>query len=161
MTKNAKTTTKASVKDPVIEFADTGKARFKDVPLSYPLNVDGALVNKITVRRLTAREVKDLQETMDENGFLFERLIQPFTDQPQCVLDALDQDDFAEVAETVVDFLPEKMRAELENARAQMETMLRQRMEDAAETAQQEPSPPGEASLPTSPMPSSGTKTSS
>ena len=157
MAKNAQETTKT----PVIEFADTGKARFKNVPLDYPLKVDGVEVNKITVSRLKAREVKDLQETMDESGFLFERLIQPFTDQPQCVLDALDQDDFAEVAETVIDFLPEKMRAELENARAQMETMLRQRMEDAAETASPEPSPPGAASLPTSPTPSSGTKTSS
>ncbi len=160
MTKNATTSDKATDKTPVIEFAEGGKARFRDVPLAYPLKVDGEVLDKITVRRLTAREVKGLQEAMDDNGFLFERMIQPFTDQPQCVLDALDQDDFAEVAETVIDFLPEKMRAELENARAQMEAMLKQRMEDAAD-AQAEPSPPGEASLPTSPMPSSGTKTSS
>ena len=155
MTKNAT----ASEKAPVIEFAEGGKTRFRDVPLAYPLRVDGEILDKITVRRLTAREVKGLQEAMDDHGFLFERMIQPFTDQPQCVLDALDQDDFAELAETVIDFLPEKMRAELENARAQMEALLTQRMEDAAD-AQTEQSPPGEASSPTSPMPSSGKKTS-
>lgn len=129
MAKNATT----SDNIPVIEFAEGDKIRFKDVPLDYPLKVDGELLDKITVRRLTGLEVRGLQEAMDENGFLFERMIQPFTGQPQYILDALDQDDFAEVAETVVDFLPEKMRAELDNARAQMEAMLKERMKEHAD----------------------------
>lgn len=142
----------------VITFADDGPKRFKAIALRYPLMVDGVRVEGVTVQRLRAIEVKRLQEAMEDGGFMFERLIQPFTNHPQAVLDALDQDDFAELAEAVIDFLPEKMRAEMENARAQMEEMLLKRMQDSAASAA---SPLGDGSLPTSPMPSNGTETSS
>ncbi len=153
------TTGTTTTTGPKIEFVDAGKARFRTVALDWPLRVDGAELNTITVRRLKACEVKELQQAMDAQGFLFEQLIAPFTDQPQSVLDALDQDDFARLAETVIDFLPQRLRAELDTARAQMEAMVAQRMQSAA--GQDAPSHPGEASWPTSPTPSNGTKTRS
>lgn len=142
---------------PKIEFAPNDRPRFKAVPLDFPLLVDGETVDAITVMRKTAREVGELQDAMGENGFQFERLMASFTDQPQEVLDALDQDDHMEVSETVLDFLPEKMRAELIAAGEQMEEMLRRKFEAEAAGS----SPRGDSSSPTSPTPSNGTETSS
>lgn len=120
-------------KTPKIEFAPTSPKRFRDVPLAYPLLVDGEEVKKITIRRLISSEVRALQAKMDAGGLMFESLIEPFTDQPQCVLDALDEDDFAAVAEAVLDFLPVKLREELERVRARMEELLQDRMKEAAD----------------------------
>lgn len=150
MTKNAT----ASDKAPVIEFAEGGKARFRDVPLVYPLKVDGEVLDKITVRRLTGREVKTLQQAVSEEGFIFEKVVERYTAQPDYILDALDQDDFTEVSETVIDFLPEKMRADLQAGIEQMQARLEA-------DAQAEPSPPGDPSSPTSLTPSNGANTTS
>lgn len=154
MTKNATTSDKATDKTPVIEFAEGGKARFRDVPLAYPLKVDGEVLDKITVRRLTGLEVVSLQQSLSEEGFIFERVVERYTEQPGYILDALDQDDFTEVSETVIDFLPEKMRADLNAGIAKLQTQLEA-------DAQAEPSPPGEASSPTSPTPSNGANATS
>ncbi len=144
---------------PKIEFAPNDRPRFKDVPLNYPLLIDGVQLDKVQVHRLKGVEVKNLQDAMDENGFLFENLIQPFTNQPQEVLDALDADDLAEVTETVLDFLPVKMREELERARIEMEAMMREKMM-AESGGNLDQSAPGDPSLPTSPSPSNGDVTS-
>ncbi|WP_224825585.1 phage tail assembly protein [Cognatishimia sp. MH4019] len=140
---------------PTVEFAPGGPERFRAVPLTYPLLVDGEPLNSVTVRRLKGHEVRELQEGVDDAGLNFDKMIQSFTDQPQYVLDALDQDDFAEVAETVIDFLPVKLRNEMENARAQLEEMLQQRMQEEA-GGQSDLSPLGAQSSPTSRMPSNG-----
>ncbi len=146
---------------PKIEFAPNDRPRFRDVPLDFPLLVDGETVDTVTVRRLTAAEVGEMQDAMGVDGFQFERLMAAFTDQPQEVLDALDQDDFAEVSETVLDFLPERMRAELIAAGEQMEAIMQAKIEAATKDANPVLSPPGDGSSPTSPTPSNGTETSS
>mgnify|MGYP001279919987 CR=1 FL=1 len=129
---------------PTIEFAPGSKSRFCEVPLDFPLLIDGKKLKAVTVHRLTAKAVGEVQAGLEENGFSFDALMQPFTDQPQEVLDALDQDDYAKVEEAVLGFLPVKMRAALENMRAEMEAMVQAKMDQAAEQEIKDASSPGE-----------------
>lgn len=128
-----------------IEFVDNGKPRFKAIDLDYPLQINGEPLVAITVRRLTGGEVAEVQAKIEEHGFQFEPLMEAFTDQPQEVIDHLDQDDRDKLEATVLDFLPVKMRNALESIRADMEAMLQARMEAAAEEQTQDKSSPGAA----------------
>ncbi len=90
------------------------KLRLKTVPLEWPLELDGATVSEITLRRLTGGEVAKLQSAMLDEDASDEAMIAAFADQPAEVIAALDADDFMELKELVVDFLPRRIRAALE-----------------------------------------------
>lgn len=103
---------------PVIEFANTA-SRILSVPLEWPLLIDGESLEAIIVRRLTGREVGELQELMGQESFSDEVMMEFFTDQPQAVIEALDQDDFQSVKAKVLDFLPKRVRDAMEAAQEQ------------------------------------------
>lgn len=103
---------------PTIEFA-SDTPRTKDLPLEHPLTVNGEELKKITVRRLLAREVKQLQDKADGVSFNLEAMIPTFTDQPAEVLEVLDQDDWLELVVMVTDFLPRRLREALEQVEAE------------------------------------------
>jgi len=128
-------------KKPQIAFADGGAPRFRDVPLTYPLVIDGKRLDKVTVNRLKGAEVANMQTTLVEANFAFEPILDYFVDQPTEVIEALDQDDYMAVQEAVEAFLPQHLKAALEAGREQFLT--------------------GELSPSTSPMPSSGDETKS
>lgn len=106
-------------KAPKVEFAKNDRERFRDVPLEWPLKVDGEQVDKITVRRLKALEVAALQDQMGGEGVGEFDLLLPFVDQPQAVVEGLDQDDLTALKEAVFDFLPQVVRKTLEAAAAE------------------------------------------
>lgn len=135
------TDTPKAPKPPAVTFSQTGRARSKDIPLEWPVIVDGVELKHITIRRLTGGEVAGLQERLEANN-TDEALILEFVDQPIEVLNALDQDDIATLGDAVFDFLPRRLRESIE----------------AAAKAQ---FPTGDLSSETSPTPSSGEKTNS
>ena len=139
---------------PTIEFDKSAAPRFKSVPLQYPLKVDGKSLKSITVKRVTGAVVKTLQNTIGDGGFALDRLAEYFIDQPIAVLDALDQDDYATVLETIVDFLPARLREAMVDAQEQMEAMLQ--AQQAAEQSRL-----ADPSSQTSQAPSDGAETSS
>jgi len=126
-----------------IEFAKSEKARFKDVPLEWPLMVDGVKLSHVTVRRLKAKEVAALQEGMQGGGIAEVDLVAMFTDQPAEVVGELDQDDLVDIKEVVFGFLPRTVREALE---AEIKTAELQA---------------GEPLQPTSPTPSNGAEKTS
>lgn len=80
--------------------------RFRTVKLEWPIEYDGKTYTEVTVRRMTSAEVADfLTDAADGKApALF--------DCPLEVLDALDDDDAAEVNKAVADFLPRRWRAD-------------------------------------------------
>ncbi len=89
------------------EFVDTGRPRFRAVPLEWPLTYDGKRYDEIVVRRMTAEEVVNFldQATADAKTA---RL--PMFDVPHEVIAALDPDDADAVNKAVTDFLPRALR---------------------------------------------------
>lgn len=90
--------------------------RMATVPLEWPVQVDGAEVAAVTLRRLTGGEVAALQEQMMGDAPSEAALIAAFADQPLDVISALDADDFLTLKDRVFDFLPKRIRAALEAA---------------------------------------------
>ncbi len=95
----------------------TPKFRLKTVELEWPLDrPDGETITTITLRRLTGGEVAELQEAMTGDNATDAAMIAAFADQPAAIIAALDADDFMELKEAVVDFLPKRIRSALETA---------------------------------------------
>lgn len=93
----------------------TQKLRLKTIELEWPaLLGDGRTITTITLHRLTGGEVAELQEAMTGDNATDAAMIAAFADQPAGVIAALDADDFMELKEAVVDFLPKRIRSALE-----------------------------------------------
>ena len=88
--------------------------RMATVPLEWPVQVDGAEVAAVTLRRLTGGEVAAIQEQMMGDASSEAALIAAFADQPLDVISGLDADDFLTLKDRVFDFLPKRIRAALE-----------------------------------------------
>lgn len=82
------------------------RVRSAIVPLEWPIEFDGRVIDKITVRRMTAKEVSDFVETTRAEG----KAELPMFDCPMAVIDALDADDSDAVNRAVLDFLPRSLR---------------------------------------------------
>lgn len=92
------------------------KLKMKTFDLEWPLEVEGQTISQITLRRLTGGEVAALQDAMMGDGANDAAMIAAFADQPAPVIAQLDADDFMELKERLVDFLPKRIRAALEAA---------------------------------------------
>ncbi|ACI92725.1 hypothetical protein OCAR_5594 [Afipia carboxidovorans OM5] len=88
--------------------------RFRSVPLEWPITYGGQVYDQITIRRMTADEVRQFVDAA-ANGL---KPSLPIFDVPDAVLAALDADDDAEVEKAVNDFLPRSLRAEIEQTSA-------------------------------------------
>lgn len=90
---------------PVIAPAEPDRWQ-RQVPLSFPVLVDGVEVTGLTLRRLTARALMDLM--MDDDGAesLNRRARAAIAGVHPDVIDALDADDAVTVMEAIRPFLP-------------------------------------------------------
>lgn len=102
---------------PVIEPAQP-RLWSTTVPLSHPLLVDGELLETVTARRLTGRDVADLLIEDDELTTLNARARALMTGLHPDVLEALAADDAEAVAAACRPFLPASL-AEIEAQFAQ------------------------------------------
>jgi hypothetical protein len=135
----------ASKKDdsaPASRFVGAGA--FRVVDLKYPVEFDGKVYDKITVRRMTMKEMREFVEAVGEG----KAAQPPVTDCPSDLLDHLYPDDYEEVDKAISDFLP----------RALKEVFAR-----VVEAGEPTPpsSPPNSDGAPTSSSDSSGTTPSS
>ncbi|MGJ5029048.1 phage tail assembly protein [Bradyrhizobium sp. HKCCYLS2038] len=85
-----------------------GKPRSRDVLLDWPLQYDGKIYDRITVRRMTTAEVGEFVAAASTEAGSDMRL--PMFDCPPEIIDALDPDDAEKVNEAVRDFLPRLLR---------------------------------------------------
>ena len=86
-----------------------GDKHFRAVPLEWPIEHDGQVIDKIVVRRMTGAEVSAFVSAMRENP---EGARLSMYDVPHEVIDALDADDYAAIQKAVNDFLPRVLREE-------------------------------------------------
>lgn len=96
------------------QFVD-GAKRLKVVPLQWPVEYEGKTWTEITVRRATAGEVANFYESL-RSAAQGVKVHFPLYDAPAAVLDALDDDDWAEIEKVTADFLPRRFRADAGNA---------------------------------------------
>lgn len=80
------------------------KERFRKVPLEWPLEYDGKVYDSVTVRRMSAEDMRTFI-AMEDGSTIF-----PMFDVPNAVIEALDPDDDVRVNEAVQDFLPRALR---------------------------------------------------
>ena len=92
------------------------RARHADYTLEWPIEHDGQAIETITLRRLTGGEVAGLQERMMGDGASDSAMIAAFADRPAEVIAALDADDFLELKDMVITFLPRRIREAVEQA---------------------------------------------
>lgn len=88
-----------------------GRSRFEVVDLLWPVKYDGRIWDKITVSRLTAKDVAEFMRRLKDAGDDAEVRF-PFFDAPDEVLDALDDDDSVRLNEVAARFLPQRFRVE-------------------------------------------------
>jgi hypothetical protein len=90
-----------------------GAGAFRVVDLEFPVEFDGKVYDKITVRRMTMREMRAFVEgAANGDG----SIMTPNIDCPLGLLDELDPDDFEKVNKAVEDFLPRALKAAIERA---------------------------------------------
>ena len=85
---------------PVITFL---KDRSKTVDLQFPVEVDGALLDKVTVSRLTGQQLADMEGSTDP-----QLIYSLMCGLPVEVLFGLDSVDTTAILEVATDFLPQK-----------------------------------------------------
>jgi hypothetical protein len=81
------------------------------VTLAHPLEVDGAVIAALTIRRITAGQLADLIMADDGEESLNRRARALIAGVHPDVLDALDPDDAVAVMEAIRPFLPRALRA--------------------------------------------------
>ncbi len=96
----------ATVAAPTPIFDDAA-TRFEVVSLDHPFTLDGVRHDKVTVRRMTAGEVRNWTTKLQAG----EPIKFPMFDVPDVVIDALDADDGERVDAAVERFLPRRFRA--------------------------------------------------
>jgi hypothetical protein len=99
----------------VARFVDVpGKSRTKIVDLDWPLEFDGKTYSSVTIRRATIGEWRTFWDEVAEGKDPYA----PWFVEPREVMDALDPDDDAKVADVVDGFFPDRYRAKTEKASA-------------------------------------------
>lgn len=91
---------------PVARFVAAAE-REKTVPLEWPFEFDGRLIDSVRVRRVSGSEMKEFWEQMSRN----ERFIPPVIDCSQAVWDAMDPDDQETVDAAAEPFMPRRLKA--------------------------------------------------
>jgi hypothetical protein len=84
--------------------------RTKTVPLAWPVTVDGKIVDSVTVRRLSVREVADYVEQLRNSASPDPIRLPMIVGLSESVIDALDDDDMATIDGVIFDFLPQRLR---------------------------------------------------
>ena len=92
------------------------RARHAEYTLEWPIEHEGRAIDRITLHHLTGGEVADLQERMIGDGASDAAMIAAFADQPAEVIAARDADDFLELKDMVIGFLPRRIREAVERA---------------------------------------------
>lgn len=87
------------------------------IPLEYPFERDGGVVDSITMRRLTVIEVGEVFDALPED-FDFYDIYAVMADQPAAVLRGLIDVDGEKIAEIGYSFLPRRFRAATESESA-------------------------------------------
>lgn len=83
--------------------------REKWVPLQYPVTFDGKVWDRIRIRRISAKELRDYLGAVGD-GFV----MPPVIDCPIEVWDGMDADDQTDVDEAAFEFMPKRLRAAAE-----------------------------------------------
>ena len=92
----------------VLDFV--GASHSKSVQLKYPFRLGGAVIDQITVRRLTIGELEVL--VSGANGLSYMAVYAVMTGLPVEVLRGLIDEDGDAVTEAAYDFLPRRLRME-------------------------------------------------
>lgn len=92
-----------------LKFVGEKKKWSVDVPLEFPFEHDGVLVEKVTIRRLTTAEMGEIAERHGSNFSVFNAYA-VMTGLPAEVLMGLEACDGAEVSEVAYDFLPRRLK---------------------------------------------------
>jgi hypothetical protein len=108
---NTQSAAPAAAEGPKLAKIVTTKVMEKMVPLEYPVEFDGKLHEAVRVHRVTGTEIKEYVEklgTPDASPF------PPSIDIPVAVWTAMDADDTESVLEASLDFLPRRMRTDID-----------------------------------------------
>jgi len=103
---------------PKIGFADPERHRMQ-VPLLHPLEVEGARLDTLVIRRLTAGEMVGIVEAIGADATdetLTRHVVAAMAGTTIEVLDALSSDDAGRVASAALPFMPAGLVAALERA---------------------------------------------
>lgn len=92
-----------------------GKPREQVVELDWPMEFDGKIYERVTIRRLTVAEIAAFTEHAMKEGNPWPAMF----DLPREVLEALDPDDQDRIADVALDFLPRRLRTLAESQAAE------------------------------------------
>jgi hypothetical protein len=95
---------------PVVSFAGGSRPRTETLVLEWPLEVEGARIDRIELRRLTGAEMVALQDLVARENFADHDLFALVCDVSAEVIRALDEDDWIALREKALDFLPRRFR---------------------------------------------------
>lgn len=93
-----------------VSFAGGPRPRTETLALEWPLEVDGARIDRIELRRLTGAEMVALQDLVARENFADHDLFALVSDVSPEVIRALDEDDWIALREKALDFLPRRFR---------------------------------------------------
>lgn len=86
------------------------KGRSKTIPLDWPLDYDGKTFDKVTIRRVSGKEVEEFLAAVSAKEEGDPSLMLPTIECPRAVYDAMDDDDRLKVDEVAFDFLPRRLK---------------------------------------------------
>lgn len=81
--------------------------RFRIVELTWPVTFEGKTYERITVSRMSVRQLGVFMDTIESKGRLSDL---PMFDVPREVIEELDADDGDKLDEAAADFLPRRFR---------------------------------------------------
>jgi len=93
-----------------VSFVEGPRPRTETVALEWPLEVDGARIDQIALRRLTGADMVALQDLVAQENFADHDLFALVCDVSAEVIRALDEDDWIALREKALDFLPRRFR---------------------------------------------------
>lgn len=93
-----------------VSFVGGPRPRTETLVLEWPLEVDGARIDRIELRRLTGAEMVALQDLVARENFADHDLFALVCDVSPEVIRALDEDDWIALREKALDFLPRRFR---------------------------------------------------
>jgi hypothetical protein len=95
---------------PAVSFVGGSRPRTETIALEWPIEVDGARINQIALRRLTGADMVALQDLVAQQNFADHDLFALVCDVSAEVIRALDEDDWIALREKALDFLPRRFR---------------------------------------------------
>lgn len=93
-----------------VSFVGGPRPRTETLVLEWPLEVDGARIDRIELRRLTGAEMVALQDLVARENFADHDLFALVCNVSPEVIRALDEDDWIALREKALDFLPCRFR---------------------------------------------------